>query len=63
LFTQNYVLFLVAVRDRMFLKMQDFDYVLPKSNQILPILLNLFKFAQFYQNWPKFCQNLRRNIC
>jgi len=51
----------------MFLEMQDFDFFLPKPNQILPnfyqILANLTKFNQILPNLPKFCPNLRKKIC
>jgi len=69
----------IAVRDRMFLGMQDFDFVQTELNltQILPNLLNFYpiypnlpKFARLYPNfpklfpnWPKFFRNLPKNIC
>jgi len=42
----------IAVGDRMFLGMQDFDFF-PKTNQILP---KFTKFIQFIQIYPNFTQ-------
>jgi len=67
----------MAVGDRMFLGMQDFDF-LPKPNQILPKFYAIYphltkfyphlpkiypnKLPKFYPSWPKFFSNLPKKL-
>jgi len=56
---------LVAVRDRMFLGMQDLDFC-PNLIIFYPIYSNFHKFypnlPKVCPNWPKFCPNLPKKF-